>query len=227
MIFRSGVFSKHEQLTDQQFATHWRETHGDLARKLPGLHSYVQNHIVERFYEATPFPGHAVNGISQLWFDDIGAMERAENSEAYDACKRDIPKFQGAITILVLDSVPVFGNEKASEGRPKLLWLSTTDQAPELDRLRNGWLAHQKSITDASTKGACRMVQNFVVDRSHPVSAGVPQGQLALVTMTEMWFEDRKALDAWVSSDLSREIISFDPSLEPMAVYAIEQIRIK
>jgi uncharacterized protein (TIGR02118 family) len=227
MIFRSGVFSRREGLASDAFTTHWRETHGALARHLPGLHSYLQNHIVERFHEVVPFPGHAIDGISQLWFDDVAAMERAEASPQYDACKSDIPKFQGAITILVLDSERAFGDETVSEGKPKLLWLCSSSKADDASALRNEWLKLNPGSLSADIPGACRMVQNFVVDRSHPVSAGVPQGNLSPATMTEVWFDSRAALDAWASSGRSREIVSFVPSLEAMAIYGIEEIRIK
>ena len=109
MIYRSGVFSKRANLDDQTFDKHWREVHGAIAARLPGLHSYRQNHIVERLYETDAFPGHPIDGISQLSFDDIAAMERAEVSPVYAEAKADIPRFQGAITILVLQEEQVIG----------------------------------------------------------------------------------------------------------------------
>lgn len=227
MIFRSALISRRAGLGEAAFATHWRVVHGGLARRLPGLHGYLQNHIARRFHETSPFPGHAIDGISQLWFDDIAAMEVAEASPEYAAVKRDIPEFQGAITILVLDSAPAFGDEKASEGRPKLIWLSTCRDAVPVDTLRARWQDRRGTLDAASVPGACRMVQNFVVDAAHPVAAGVTQGDLAPATMTEVWFEDWPALAAWAASDDSRRLLAFDPAIEPMGVYGITQIRIR
>ena len=89
-------------ISETQFGDHWFQVHGHLASFMPGVHRYFQNHIRERLFEVQPFPDHEVGGISQQWFDDVAAMERCERSPEYAAVKRDIPNFQGAITILVL-----------------------------------------------------------------------------------------------------------------------------
>ena len=115
MIFRSGVFSRKDGISETQFGDHWFQVHGHLASFMPGVHRYFQNHIRERLFEVQPFPDHEVGGISQQWFDDVAAMERCERSPEYAAVKRDIPNFQGAITILVLAGEPVFGTAPVPE----------------------------------------------------------------------------------------------------------------
>lgn len=65
---------------DQAFeesARYWRDVHGPMALKLPGLRAYVQNHAVAR-------PGREpkVLGFAELWFDDEAALRSAFNSDA-------------------------------------------------------------------------------------------------------------------------------------------------
>jgi uncharacterized protein (TIGR02118 family) len=222
MIYRSGVFSKRDGMTDAQFRQHWREIHGELASHLPGLHSYRQNHIVERIYEAAPFPGHEIYGISQLNFDDVAAMERMEVSSEYAACKVDIPMFQGAITILVLQETHVSQGHPAAPGgaRSKLLLVSMARGDKPLDQ------AAAEASSPASHAAPLRIVHNAVVDRSHPVAAGVPQGDLPITGMTEFWFDNAASLNEWIVSAAGKQRLFADPLDVPMGIYAIEEIRI-
>ena len=227
MIYRSGVFSKREGLSDNQFREHWINVHGALARKMPGLRSYRQNHIVERLYEARGMAHHAIDGISQLKFDDVAAMERAEISPEYAACKTDIPKFQGAITILVLEREEIVrrANTPLAQKTAKLLWVSLARGDVNGAELRGRWM------TDAAVKinwigKSSGFTQNFVSDRAHPVQAGVPQGDIAAEALSELWFEDVASLKAWVASPAGHGIIYEDSMLTPIGVYLIEEIRI-
>ncbi len=219
MIFRSGVFSRRDGITEAQFNEHWRKVHGELARHMPGVHRYLQNHIRERLFEVQPFPSHEVGGISQQWFDDIAAMERCERSPEYAAVKRDIPNFQGAITILVLEGQPVI-DAPVPDGAAKLLVLSRRRaQGDALAQLR-------ATASRAQAPGPLRYVQNFVVDNSHPVSADVPSGQVPVDAMAELWFAGREQLRGWVESHAGRDFIHGQELLEPLAAYAVEEIRI-
>lgn len=229
MIYRSGVFSKQDGLTDEAFRKHWREVHGAIASHLPGLHSYRQNHIVERIYETTPFPGHRIDGISQLSFDDIAAMERAEVSSVYAAAKADIPLFQGAITILVLQeesaghaAVPAPGSATSS----KLLLVSMARDGSTTGQRKHDVETPSRSTDSNAVPTPVYTVHNAVVDRSHPVEAGVPQGDLPITGITEFWFSDAAALKTWVATGQGQRRLFADPLFAPMAIYVIEEITI-
>ena len=222
MIFRSGVFSRRPDITPAQFGRHWLHVHGELARHMPGVHGYLQNHIVERLFEVVPFPDHAVDGISQQWFDDVAAMERCEASPAYAAVKRDIPNFQGAITILVLEGRPVI--DAPADGGAKLLVLTRARvQGVGLADASAALATAFRSFPDAPPR---RCVQNMVVDRAHPVSANVPSGRVPIDGMAELWFDDGAARRAWVGSPAGHAFIHGNALLEPLAVYAVEEKRI-
>lgn len=223
MIYRMGVISRRADLSPAEFRQHWIEIHGGLARKLAGLDSYRQNHILERIFEAKPSPLQQIDGFSQLRFASIKAMEEAEASPEYAAVKRDIPTFQGGITILVLarEEVPV-----AAPGAPnvKLMWISRlrgNDARPDWSGERIRWLEERLSATSGVTGAA----QNAVIDKDHPVSAGVPQGTPAADAVTEVWFGDRDALGRAVS-DETRSVLFSDPLLETLGAYAVEELTI-
>ncbi|QSB20136.1 EthD family reductase [Pseudomonas sp. 15A4] len=226
MIYRSAVFSRKEGLSSEEFRAHWINVHGKLAKDMPHLHAYNQNHIVECLYQTDEPLDHAIAGISQLAFDDIGAMERSEVSSEYLAVKRDIPNFQGAITILVLSPLVVIEPPaKFSKTRTKLFWLSIAKGDIPGTSIQQEWsLTSRPEYAKVSEfKG---FIQNFVVDRAHPVSAGVPQGVLPVETISEAWFEDIDALKAWVSSDVGQRFIHHDPMLKTIGVYVIKELTI-
>jgi len=228
MIFRSGLFSRRPGLTPEAFAEHWFRVHGDLASRMPGVHLYLQNHIRERLHEVSPFPDHAVDGVSQQWFDDVAAMERCEASPEYAAVKRDIPNMQGAITILVLRGEAIFGTpprppagQAPTGSASKLLVLSRLREPAAAVDAR----AIAKELP-AAAGGPVAYVQNVVVDRAHPVSAHVPSGNVPVDAMAELFFEDAGHLQAWWASPAAQEFVHRNPRCEALAAYAVEQVRI-
>jgi uncharacterized protein (TIGR02118 family) len=235
-IYRSALINRRPGLTETQFREHWIRVHGAIAAGLPGVGTYRQNHIAERFFEDAMAPVQSIDGISQLAFDDIGAMERSDASDQYALAKADIPLFQGGITILVLKAdqvveappprvVQAEGGERRSAGA-KLVWLSARRPEVPAGDLRGRWL-QEVGRAPARLPGAGRWVQNFVIDRSHPVQAGVPAGDAAYVeTMSEMWFDDAQALRAALATPAGHAMVHADPLLAPFAVYRIEEVHI-
>ncbi|MDA7419196.1 EthD family reductase [Xenophilus arseniciresistens] len=223
-IYRSALINRRPGLDRAAFRTHWIDVHGALAARLPGLGSYRQNHIAERFLEDPDAPVQSIDGVSQLSFDSVQAMEASDRSPEYALCKEDIPKFQGGITILVLEAHELKAAPAGRSQGAKLLWLSARRPGVAAEGLQQRWLAkpHLPAVP-----GLQRCVQNFVVDRSHPVQAGVPAGDASFVeSVGEAWFDSVEALRAAVSSEAGRALLHGDPALAPFAIYRIEEIRI-
>ena len=225
MIYRAGVFNRRAGLDEAAFREHWVKVHGALAAKLPGLGTYRQNHILERLYEMPDSPVQSIDGISQLSFESVADMERSDASPEYQACKEDIPKFQGGITILVIESdeiiPPVNGKHAA-----KVLWVSTRREGVQGDGLRQRWLAANREAGRDVPK-ARGFVQNFVTDRGHPVSAGVPSGDASgAEAISELWFDSAADARAAVNSDAGRRLLHEDAWLAPVGIYLVEEVHI-
>jgi len=225
-IYRCGLFNRRPGISEEAFRTHWINVHGPLARKLPGLGTYRQNHILERLYESPDSPVQSIDGISQLSFDSVADMVRSDASAEYAACKEDIPKFQGSITILVLESdelSPMRGN---SDGAAKLLWVNTRRQDVAPEGLRARWLAENRNAGQ-DVPGARRFVQNFVTDRSHAVKTAAGSGDPSgAETVSELWFDNEADLRAALASDACRKLLHGDGMLAPVGIYRMEEVRI-
>jgi len=225
-IYRCGLFNRRSGLTHEQFRNHWINVHGPLAKHLPGLGTYRQNHILERIHEAADSPVQAIDGISQLSFSSVAHMVTSDASPEYAACKEDIPKFQGGITILVIEADEMMPGPGAQAAPAKLLWVSTRRDGHDSEGLRQRWLEANRGA-GRDVPGARRFVQNFVTERGHPVKtaalSGDPDGAEAV---SELWFDSAEQLHAAVASEAGRRLIHGDPMLRPVGIYRMEEIRV-
>ncbi len=104
MIKTVGLLTRKGGWTHEQFMKHWVEVHAPLALAVPGLRRYVQSHIkAERTradIEATPVEA---DGIAELWFDDLAALEQAAQTPQMKALHADGAKFIGRIKSWVVE----------------------------------------------------------------------------------------------------------------------------
>lgn len=66
-------------LSHEEFDTYWRDQHGPLIRSVTEFSRHVRRYVQCHGIEAGPGFGHSSNfdGIAELWFDDVAAMNRA------------------------------------------------------------------------------------------------------------------------------------------------------
>jgi uncharacterized protein (TIGR02118 family) len=224
MIYRIGVINGKQGLSEAEFRQHWIHTHGQLASKLPGLRSYRQNHILQRLFETVPFPLQRIDGFSQLLFDSLKVMEDVEGSPEYKACKDDIPKFQGDITVLVAAEDLIAGANPVW-GTPKLvvIWESR-QKALDPDELRKE--LRKPAILGTGFPNASAVMNNTIVDKAHPVAAGVGQGAPNADAFTEIWFPNGYDVAQSFQSKQVQSSIFGNDRLAPIAAYVIEEIMI-
>ena len=83
------VVYKLPTLSEAEFVRYFREVHGPLALKLPGLKKYRQN-----FVAADPTRKHpGWNAVIELYWEDHQAMEAAWQSPEGVAATADLPAF--------------------------------------------------------------------------------------------------------------------------------------
>ncbi len=98
MIKTIGLLTRKSDATHAQFVKHWVEIHAPLARKVPGLRRYVQNHIRgERSRPDIEETVLEIDGIAELWFDDQAALETASRTPEMRALHADGALFIGRI----------------------------------------------------------------------------------------------------------------------------------
>jgi uncharacterized protein (TIGR02118 family) len=90
MIKLVYCISRRPGMTLEEFSRYWREVHGPIGRRIPGLRRLVQSHRVRHPWE---MPASVFDGMAELWFDDMAALESARRSSEWRASSADEANF--------------------------------------------------------------------------------------------------------------------------------------
>jgi uncharacterized protein (TIGR02118 family) len=74
---------------DDDFRTYWRDVHGPIARKMPNIRKYVQNHATASMDGSSP----SYDGFAEVWYDDLQAMRESFASSEGEVATADAGKF--------------------------------------------------------------------------------------------------------------------------------------
>lgn len=93
MIKTVTMLTRRSDLSPEEFQQHWRQVHGPLVLKLPGVRRYVQS-------RPATIPGHnpPFDGIAEVWYDDLESLRRAAASQACRDLLADEVNFMGPRT---------------------------------------------------------------------------------------------------------------------------------
>lgn len=89
--------TKRDDLTNDEFRRYWRDVHGPLGAKMPGVRKYIQNHATA---DGAPF-----DGVAEMWFDDTAAMQAAFASPESAAAAVDAPNFTAKTQLMIVEEV--------------------------------------------------------------------------------------------------------------------------
>lgn len=93
MLRRLSILVRKSSQSREEFARAWA-FHGTLVKQLPGIHAYQQNHVLDEWH-AGGAPSFRIDGIVELQFDSMEAMNAAFASPAATPVKADEPNFLG------------------------------------------------------------------------------------------------------------------------------------
>ncbi len=75
----------------EEFQGYWRETHGPIAARLPGIRRYVQCHTLPELYTGENPPPY--DGVAEVWFEDMATLQQAMVSPELQAAREDERNF--------------------------------------------------------------------------------------------------------------------------------------
>jgi uncharacterized protein (TIGR02118 family) len=90
MIKLIYCITKKTGCSDEEFFRYWKNVHGPIGARIPGLRRLVQNHRISVPGDPRS-PEH--DGSAELWFDDIDALLRARQSPEWKAASEDEAQF--------------------------------------------------------------------------------------------------------------------------------------
>ena len=77
-------------MTDDDFHRYWKDRHGPIAARIPGLRRYVQSHAHAVSREM--WPG-SYDGVAEIWFDDLESFRSAMDTPEVAAALEDEKNF--------------------------------------------------------------------------------------------------------------------------------------
>ena len=208
VFVRMGLLKKKHDWTTEDFQHYWRERHAELARRLPGLRGYVQNHVVDQMQRGITYRRgpEQLDGFSQLWFDDGEAMRAAIATDAGQALVADENHFIGDLRVVTVDQHEVIAPDA---DRPLIKRMSLLRRRPDVTPetfLREWRDVHAPLVR--SIAGVRGYRQNLVVDRQVPKGTQVGYEQLPIDGIVELWFDSTEAIDAGFGSAQGRQTMT-------------------
>ena len=131
MLKQITWFRRRADLSREAFAQHWGTRHAAIVSELPGLRRYVQNHVTA--------DGGDVDGVAEVWFDDIEAMRANVGRPELDRIRADEPNFLDIDSMGTLVAAPSVVIDGATEGA-KLLVMVRRQRTVTPDDFHRAWL---------------------------------------------------------------------------------------
>ncbi len=105
MIKLVYCITKKPELSQQEFSRYWKEVHGPLGARIPGLRKLVQSHVL-------PVDGMRppdFDGMAELWFDDLESLLEARSSPEWAASTAVEDKFvdRWGVALLVTEEYQI------------------------------------------------------------------------------------------------------------------------
>lgn len=90
MIKLVYCITRRSGMSVDEFSRYWHDVHGPIGRRIPGLRRLVQSHPVLDPDDRRP---PAFDGMAELWFDDLAALQAARQSPEWLASTNDEARF--------------------------------------------------------------------------------------------------------------------------------------
>jgi uncharacterized protein (TIGR02118 family) len=208
MVVRLGLLTRKSDVGAPEFRSHWRGAHGAIAARLPHLRRYCQNHVVDRRQRGIDYARSAwdFDGVSELWFDDLGAMRAAFASPVVEELAADEKTFIGDVKLLTAlqhEIVPV-----AKDGL-LIKRMSTLRRRPGVSQetFQREWFdVHSFLVRRLPQVKGYR--QNLVIDRSFGRDRPAVYEELPIDGVVELWFRDADSLEEAFASPSGRTLMT-------------------
>ena len=89
MIKMIYLLHRRSDMDVEEFKKYYSEVHAPIAMKLPGLRRYIQNYPNAEDGENPP----ACDAVSEMWWDDMEAMQKSSASPEGQAAQADMQNF--------------------------------------------------------------------------------------------------------------------------------------
>jgi len=225
-----GLIRQRPDWTREAFLAHWRDRHGPLAARAPGLVSYWQNAVVDRLQRGIDFARGPWNfdGFSQLIFDpERQAADGMLKGEFAAELIADENAFLGELHIVSVQQavvVPVPPDARRARLMKRMSTLRRRADINEED-FRREWIVHRDLVR--KMPGVAGYRQNVIHARERVKGTPCAYEELPIDGIVELWFESPATLEAAFSSPAGRTTMRHALNfLEEITAFVVEERRI-
>jgi uncharacterized protein (TIGR02118 family) len=220
-VVRMGMIRRLPSLTPTQFSDHWSGPHGTIASHIPNLRRYHQNHVIGRFAIKGVADRWSLDGLSELWFDDIETMMRSIASPQYAPLAQDTPTVMtmpgliaGRQEIVVQESVDASKLAKA-------MMVLGRDPALSAQSFTERWRNRSESLEQI--QGLSSAVNTFVVHHESRPGEVISRSDLPVDAVCEIWFSNEEAMRSAFATEVPRLFaVSKEALIADAACYAMK-----
>lgn len=191
MFVVMGLIKKKEGMTKEEFSNHWLNVHGPLAKKMPGVKGYVQNHVVyAQQFDIADAKGTYYDGISMLWYDSEEARIACQNSPEFAAVKEDEKNFMESIDMVYTDRLIVKPMDRNQEYIKRLSFI-TKHKSMTYERFRFEWQYLHAEIIKFNDH-VIGYNQNWVDARFSPRGNAVTVEEMPVDGIVELYYKNEE-----------------------------------
>jgi uncharacterized protein (TIGR02118 family) len=189
MIKRMGFVKRKDGMTLAECHDYWLSVHAPLVVKAPGVRRYiVSTTVAGEGLSYTP----AYDGLAEIWYDDLAAMEAAIWTPEWQAAREDAPKFIGSVDTLFASEAPIIDTSPSVREREawlKYCGLLTRRPGTPVDQFQAHWRDIHGPLVVAEFTTMVRYIQSHALPETYgtdrePAYDGVPQA----------WFESAQTV---------------------------------
>ena len=208
MVVRMGLIEKKPDWTNERFRQYWKDIHGPIAAKLPGLLKYHQHHVVDTAQRGITYKRgpEYVDGFSELHFDSIKSMREAFASDVAPSLAEDEARFLGKLRIIAVEQRTVI---PPAEDRKLLKRMSFLRRRKDVDleTFDREWrIEHARLVKLMPNVFGYR--QNLVIERQATKGIPAKYEELPIDGVVELWFTDTEALNAAFASPEGKQTMA-------------------
>lgn len=201
---RMGLIRKQPDWSTERFDAYWRDHHGALAARVPGLQAYWQNLVTDRLQRGIDYARGPwdFDGFSQLWLDGEQRAEAAFGQGNLAAeLVADEQHFLSGLHIVTTEQTDVIALPSDPAARARLLKrISILRRRADIseDDFRREWRVHADLVR--TMPGVSGYRQNVVTERERVKGQPCGYGDLPIDGIVELWFESPEVLSAAFAS---------------------------
>jgi uncharacterized protein (TIGR02118 family) len=191
MIAAISLIRRRADISPEQFRAHWLHPHGTMTAELPATRRYVQHHPVDGAGTNALARQLGIDGVPELWFDDVESRTIAYTSPRIAECNVDSENFIGAVSRVVAEP-RVLIEAPENDAFARILLLATG--APDRD-----WSERVQGTLSRAT-GLVGYVSHRLIEQAPAPNSKIPELVLPIAGFAEAVFASEAALLAGTSA---------------------------